>query len=175
MVMHAVVPEGWECDLPEDTAVHRYGEGECATAFVRSALSAGERDFLICADGLAAEPGWLLASDHIFLFGDSPLTGPNRDDLGERFPTLTGIYRTPGTGLASGVVCRVPDWRSATRAELDFTGVSAMVSGGVEEAVVAGHGGGRIVLLVRCHGFDGRVPGPSVPESLVQALATGEP
>ncbi len=167
--MLAVVPDGWECDLPGEMTVYRRKGGLPALDAVREALSAGERNFLICAEGVAFEPGWLLANDHIFLFGDNPLTGPNRDDLGSRFPALSGLYRTPEGCWNRGIVCRVPDWRSATRAELEFTGAAALVSSGIEEAVVAGHGGGSVILLVRCHGFDGKVPGSTPLDVLLHS------
>jgi hypothetical protein len=171
--MHAVVPTEWECNLRGEMTVCRRNSGLPALEEVREALSTGERNFLICAEGVAPEPGWLLATDHISLFGDSPLTGPNRDDLGSRFSSLSGLYRTPYGCWNRGVVCRVPDWRSATRAELLFSGAAALVSSGIEEAVVAGHGGGSVVLLVKCHGFDGRSPGSSPLDALLLSISSG--
>jgi hypothetical protein len=172
-VMHAVVPSRWDFDPPGGITVTLRRDGHPETEAVRDALARGERSFLLCAEGVAAEPCWVVATDHISLFGDGPLTGPNRDDLGERFPTLTGIYRAPEGSWKRGVVCRVPDWRSATRAEMDFTGAAAMVGSGVEEAVAAGHGGAEVVLLVSCHGLDGTGPGPAPLDELLRSLADG--
>jgi hypothetical protein len=159
--MLLVLPWRWKYDEPEGVDLHRRKPGSGSLDVVRNALAAGERLFLLCADGAAETSGWLTATDHIALFGGSPLTGENRDDLGPRFPSLMGLYLFPEGPWSTGVVGRVPDWRLATPAELRFMGVGALASDGVDEAEVAGHGGGRVMLLVRCHGWsDGPVEGP---------------
>lgn len=145
-----ILPPDWpQADLPPGAVLHpRSGQ---TIGLVREAARAGEL-LVLCADGLAARPGWLVATDHISLFGDSPLVGPNRDDLGPRFPSLVGLYLAPDGPWKLGTVLRVPDWRLATAAELRASGAAAAVSGAVEEAVVAGHAGARVCMLVRCHG-----------------------
>lgn len=160
--MLAVLPWDWDCPIPEGLTVHRRSPGEGSLEVVRSALARGERLFLLFAEGAAEKPGWLVADDHIALFGGSPLTGPNRDDLGPRFPSLMGLYLAPEGPWERGLVARVPDWRLATPAELGFLRVSGMVSEGVDEAEIAGHGGGRVMLLVRCHGWE--EPNDSMPD-----------
>jgi hypothetical protein len=65
-----------------------------------------------------------------------------------------GIYLAPEGSWKRGVVARVPDWRLATPAELSLLGAVALVSEGIGEAEIAGHGGARVALLVRCHGWN---------------------
>ncbi|MFO7949142.1 MAG: hypothetical protein R6U36_02100 [Candidatus Fermentibacteraceae bacterium] len=153
--MLVMLPQDWPDDLDssveaESVRVLRRKPGRDGCDSVRSALGSGERLFLLCADGAAADSGWMVAGDHIGLFGPSPLAGPNRDDLGPRFPSLKGIYSCPEGSWRRGLVLRVPHWQLATPAELAATGADAAVSAAVDEAVVAGHGGGRVMLLVRC-------------------------
>ena len=58
----------------------------------------------------AFEPGQLvLISDHVNLQGQSPLVGPNDDDLGPRFPDMSDAYD--------------PDLRAAARAAADRLGL----------------------------------------------------
>lgn len=152
--MIAVLPGSWKCDLPEAVSVHFRTDGEEALDFVRSALVKGEKLFLIGAEGVSSRNKWIVASDHIALFGGSPLIGSNREDLGPRFPSLMDIYITPEGPWEKGVIGRVPEWRLATPAELSVMGTDALVSEGVDEAEVAGHGGARVVFLVRCHSWD---------------------
>jgi purine-nucleoside phosphorylase len=64
---------------------------------VRTAAITGARTVLLtnaaggCGDGL--EPGDLVAvSDHINFTGQNPLTGPNDDRLGPRFPDMSTLY-----------------------------------------------------------------------------------
>ncbi|MBN2609652.1 MAG: hypothetical protein JXA64_11100 [Candidatus Fermentibacteraceae bacterium] len=121
---------------------------------VRTALSGGERLFLIGTEGVSQRDCFAVATDHIALFGSSALAGPNREDLGPRFPSLMGLYLAPSGSWERGVVARVPDWKLSTPAELALLGTLALVSEGVGEAEIAGHGGARVMLLVRCHGWD---------------------
>ena len=59
----------------------------------------------------AFEPGQLvLVSDHLNLQGQSPLVGPNDDDLGPRFPDMSDAYD--------------PDLRAAARAAADRIGLA---------------------------------------------------
>ncbi len=52
----------------------------------------------------------MLIEDHINLFGSNPLVGPNRDELGPRFPDMSDAYRADLRALAESVArrCRVP-------------------------------------------------------------------
>jgi len=152
-MLGAILPPSWRWAPPPGVSCHaRTGGGE-GLDWIRRSTAGGCRLFLIGAEGASDRQGFLLASDHIGLYGDGPLVGPNDDGLGPRFPSLLGLYRTPGGPWRTGIVCRVPDWRFATPAELAATGASALVSDGVDEAIVAGHGGAVVVLLVRCHAW----------------------
>jgi hypothetical protein len=153
--MFALIPGNWDCAFPEEVVVFRRSrvpmEGH---ERVRQALAAGERLFLIGVEGASGRNCFAAATDHIALFGSSALAGPNRDELGPRFPSLMGMYLSPGGSWERGVVGRVPDWRLATPAELELLGAAALVSDGVGEAEIAGHGGAKVMLLVRCHAWD---------------------
>lgn len=152
--MLIVLPRSWKRPEPSGARLLERPPDGCALEEVRSALATGERLFLLCAEGVGREPGWLMATDHVSLFGGSPLAGPNRDDLGPRFPSLMGLYAAPEGPWGKGIVARVPDWMLGTPAELELLRADALVSEGVQEAEVAGHGSGRALLLVRVHGFD---------------------
>jgi hypothetical protein len=153
--MFAIIPENWKCDLPDDVEVFRRStDTRENNDMVRSALTDGEHLFLIGTEGVSDANRYLVATDHISLFGSSPLVGPNRDDLGPRFPSLMGMYIAPEGGWDRGVAGRVPDWKLATPAELELLGTEALVSEGIDEAEIAGHAGAKVVLLVRCHGWE---------------------
>jgi hypothetical protein len=174
--MLVLLPEGWPEEpgasaRPGSVRILRRGPSGEACGAVRSALEAGERLFLVCADGAAPEAGWLAATDHVSLFGPSPLAGPNRDDLGPRFPSLKGMYRCPEGSWSRGVVLRVPSWELATPAELAATGADAAVSGAVDEAIVAGHGGGAVMMLVRCSPWGATFDEPAPLSEAVRKLA----
>lgn len=120
---------------------------------VRNALEKGHRLFLIGADALGSRREWLFASDHIALFGTGDLAGPNRDDLGPRFPNLRSMYRVPemnGRPLRSGTVLRVPDIGLTTGAELRGLPCDAVVSRGLDLAVTAAHGGAKVIFALNC-------------------------
>ncbi len=150
--MRLILPEDWGRPDPGSLVMHRRSPFAPCLDEIRDAIAHSENLFVIGTDGMASVPGWLLATDHIALFGDGPLVGPNDDSAGPRFPSLSGMYVTVEGGWRSGVVLRSPDWRLTTRAELSATGAAAAASEGVEEAIAAGHGGARAALLVRCHG-----------------------
>jgi purine-nucleoside phosphorylase len=106
-------------------------------------------------------PGELmLMADHINLLGESPLTGPNDDALGPRFPDMSQPYdhalqhlarevaleqRIP---LRSGVYVAVPGPNLETRAEyrmLRAMGADVVGMSTVPEVIVARHGGMRVL------------------------------
>jgi purine-nucleoside phosphorylase len=110
-------------------------------------------------------PGQLvLISDHINLTGQNPLTGPNDDKLGPRFPDMSEAYlkrycaiakqagREIGLDLQEGVYAALPGPSYETPAEIrylrtigaDLVGMSTAL-----EAIAANHAGMK-VLAVSC-------------------------
>ena len=101
-------------------------------------------------------------TDHVNLMGESPLTGPNDDELGPRFPDLGNAYdarllhaadqaaREAGVSLRRGVYAAVAGPQYETAAELrmlrtigaDLVGMST-----VPEVIVAVHAGLRVLGL----------------------------
>ena len=106
-------------------------------------------------------PGELmLMADHINLLGESPLTGPNDDSLGPRFPDMSQPYDHALQRLArevaleekiplrSGVYVAVPGPNLETRAEyrmLRMMGADVVGMSTVPEVIVARHGGMRVL------------------------------
>jgi len=106
-------------------------------------------------------PGELmLMADHINLLGESPLTGPNDDALGPRFPDMSQAYDRALQRLArevaleakiplrSGVYVAVPGPNLETRAEyrmLRSMGADVVGMSTVPEVIVARHGGMRVL------------------------------
>ena len=110
------------------------------------------------------EPGDLmLLSDHISLFtmgGENPLRGPNLDEFGPRFPDMSAVYDSSLIELAltvsseKGLNCKTgiyiclagPSFESP--ADIRFLrtiGADAVGMSTVPEAIVARHGGIRVL------------------------------
>lgn len=128
---------------------------------VRTAILAGCHTVVLTnaaggiGDGLSIGQPVLIA-DQINLTGRSPLTGPNQDDLGPRFPDLSDLYsarlralaRELEPGLAEGVYAGVNGPQYETPAEIrmmrtlgaDLVGMST-----VHEATAAGHLGAEVL------------------------------
>ena len=102
----------------------------------------------------------MLMADHINLLGESPLTGPNDDALGPRFPDMSQPYDRALQHLArtvalegriplrSGVYVAVPGPNLETRAEyrmLRAMGADVVGMSTVPEVIVARHGGMRVL------------------------------
>ncbi len=99
--------------------------------------------------------------DHVNLTWRSPLTGPNDDSVGPRFPSMTGIYRpglvterlgtVEGIIVVSGVAAGVRDDGTLNAFEKEMAGslgVSAASSELVPVATVAAHMGLRVAAAV---------------------------
>jgi len=149
--------------------IHFY-EGHSArqVAFPARALVAlGARTLIVtnAAGGLRHPPGTLmLIRDHINLFPDHPLRGPNDDRIGPRFPDMTRAYpaalrelardaaREVGAELAEGVYAGSGGPSYETPAEvrmLDALGADATGMSTVPEVIAAVHMGAR-VLGISC-------------------------
>lgn len=108
-------------------------------------------------------PGDLMAlSDHIGLWADSPLRGPNEDMLGPRFPDMSKVYDPLliqladhaadriGFELRHGIYawCRGPAFETPAEIRaLRVLGADAVGMSTVPEAVAARHMGMRILAI----------------------------
>jgi len=107
----------------------------------------------------------MLITDHIKLFGVSPLCGPNIDAFGPRFPDMSHVY-TPalqdaarqaaaelGIPLREGVYMYFPGPQYETPAEVCLArtlGASAVGMSTVPEAIVAAHCGMQVLGFTLC-------------------------
>lgn len=119
------------------------------------------------AGGINSEykPGDLvLISDHINLLAVNPLTGPNDDALGPRFPDMSEAYseeyrdlarsagESMGMALAEGVYAAVPGPSYETPAEIRYLrtiGADLVGMSTVPETIAANHMGMK-VLAISC-------------------------
>ena len=113
------------------------------------------------AVNLAFKPGQImLMTDHIMLFGKTPLTGPNDERFGVRFPDMTTAYtprlqemarqaaRETGVHLNEGVYMYFPGPSFETPAEVRAArvlGADAVGMSTVPEATVAAHCGMEVL------------------------------
>lgn len=113
---------------------------------------------------LFATGGLMVITDHINMTGHNPLTGPNNEDWGPRFPDMTQVYSpvlrdaahsaalSAGMRLEQGVYVAVPGPSLETPAEtrmFRLLGADAVGMSTVPEAIVAHHMG-LDVLGVSC-------------------------
>lgn len=107
----------------------------------------------------------MLITDHIKLFGESPLCGPNIDEFGPRFPDVSHIY-TPalrdaarqaagalGIPLREGVYMYFPGPQYETPAEVRLArtlGADAVGMSTVPETIVAAHCGMNVLGFTLC-------------------------
>lgn len=107
----------------------------------------------------------MLITDHIKLFGVSPLCGANIDEFGPRFPDMSQVY-TPalrdvarqsakelGISLREGVYMFFPGPQYETPAEVRLArtlGADAVGMSTVPEAIVAGHCGMKVLGFTLC-------------------------
>jgi purine-nucleoside phosphorylase len=104
----------------------------------------------------------MLITDHINLTCLSPLTGPNDEDLGPRFPGMTGPYAKPlldgarqaaadrGIDLKEGVYVQLPGPSLETAAEtrmLRILGADAVGMSTVMEVIQAVHCGMEVLAV----------------------------
>ena len=107
----------------------------------------------------------MLITDHIKLFGVSPLCGANIDEFGPRFPDMSHVY-TPalqdaarqaakelGIPLRQGVYMFFPGPQYETPAEVRaarLLGADAVGMSTVPEAIVAAHCGMKVLGFTLC-------------------------
>ncbi|WP_448206845.1 purine-nucleoside phosphorylase [Azospirillum sp. sgz302134] len=147
--------------------VHAYeGQGfDALKSAIRSLKLAGcDTLVLTCAAGslrLEVGPGRLMAiSDHLNLLGANPLTGPNDDAFGPRFPSMTDAWDPAlrallrrkalerNIDLTEGVYAAYPGPSFETPAEvrmLKVLGADAVGMSTVPECIIARHCGLRVV------------------------------
>jgi purine-nucleoside phosphorylase len=106
----------------------------------------------------------VLISDHINLLGQNPLTGPNDDSLGPRFPDMSEAYsqkyrefaraagKEMGLELPEGVYAAVPGPSYETPAEIRYLrtiGADLVGMSTIPETIAANHQGMK-VLGISC-------------------------
>jgi purine-nucleoside phosphorylase len=150
---------------------HLYeGDGiEAVTFAVRVLGLVGVRTLVLTNAAGAIRPGLeagelMVIDDHINLMGSNPLTGPNDDRFGPRFPDMSAVYsprlraeadaaaRAAGVTLSHGVYAAVSGPSYETPAEIRYLrtiGADAVGMSTVPEAIVARHMGIE-VLGIAC-------------------------
>ena len=147
--------------------VYEGGDPGAMRGPVRALKAAGAEALFVtnAAGSLNADvgPGSLMAiSDHINMLGVNPLTGPNDDAIGPRFPSLRDAYdpelrRTLhetagelGIALAEGVYLATSGPSFETPAEIRAfrtLGADAVGMSTVPEVILARHAGVRVVAV----------------------------
>lgn len=107
----------------------------------------------------------MLITDHIKLFGESPLCGPNLEEFGPRFPDMSHVYtpalqtvaeetaKEQGLSLKHGVYMYFPGPQYETPAEVRLArqlGADAVGMSTVPEAIVAAHCGMKVLGFTLC-------------------------
>jgi purine-nucleoside phosphorylase len=133
----------------------------------------------------------MLLSDHINIVGMSganPLRGPNDESLGTRFPDMNEVYdaglraiarevaREAGVPLHEGIYAGVAGPSYETPAEIRFLrmiGANAVGMSTVHEAIVARHGGMRVLGISGISNVAVSEPGSHVETTHEEVLDAG--
>lgn len=104
----------------------------------------------------------MMLTDHVNLLGANPLTGPNLEEIGVRFPPMAGAYSTRiralartaaaerGMDLGEGVYAAVPGPNYETAAEIRYLraiGADAVGMSTVPEVIAARHAGMEVAAF----------------------------
>ena len=136
-----------------------------ATLLLRAVIALGIETLVVtnAAGGLdpAFDPGdVMLIADHLNMSGDNPLTGPNLDRFGTRFPPMTDAYdpalraaalesaERTGVALREGIYIMLSGPSYETRAEMRMLrglGADAVGMSTAHEVIVARHAGVRVL------------------------------
>ena len=133
----------------------------------------------------------MLITDHIKLFAMSPLTGPNVEEFGPRFPDMTHAY-TPalqevanraakdlGIRLQEGVYMYFPGPQYETPAEIRaarILGADAVGMSTVPEVITAGHCGMKVLGFTLCTNMAaGVLDQPLTGEEVIEAGKVAAP
>lgn len=160
-------------------------------------LGGEERPVLVVSGAVGAmHPLWspgdlVLLDDHINLLGENPLTGPNPDELGPRFPDMSEPYDRElqeramqkalelEIPLRRGVYVAVTGPNLETRAEyrmLRWMGADVVGMSTVPEVIVARHMGMRVMGI--CIVTDACLPDalePADVETIIRTAREAEP
>jgi len=134
------------------------------------------------------KPGQLaLVSDHINLLGVNPLTGPNDEAMGPRFPDMSEAYpkryrdlareaaKTLGIELGEGVYAAVPGPSYETPAEIRYLrviGADLVGMSTVLETIAANHMGLKVLGISCVTNYAAGVTDKKLDHA--EVLATGE-
>jgi purine-nucleoside phosphorylase len=133
----------------------------------------------------------MIITDHINLTGSNPLTGPNEESWGIRFPDMTGAYdqelvelaetagRDEGIPLEKGVYAGLKGPSLETRAEVRFLrtiGADAVGFSTVQEVIVAVHAGIKVLGLSTITNInDPDQPVPTTVEKVIDVAKKAAP
>ncbi len=128
----------------------------------------------------------MLITDHINLMPDNPLRGPNDERFGPRFPSPVGVYdhglievarrvaADAGFSCREGVYAALPGPSYETEAEVRYLrtiGADAVGMSTAPEALVAAHGGQKVLAVSTITNVLGKSPGQIVSHKEVLAVA----
>ncbi len=167
--IHVGILEGTPVAVADAPIAAYEGSSSAELAHPVRALKALGCDLLIVTGGAASlnqqiEPGAIaVVEDHLNFSNLHPLTGPNDDQLGPRFPDMSEPYAqrwvklareiavTAGVPCPRGVFAAIPGPSMPTRAEYRFlrqAGADLVGMSLVHEAIAGVHAGFEVLALV---------------------------